>query len=48
MSYMLYREPMHYLTTHNGNDMSWNCYNSETLTCPEQGPLVKIEEVEDE
>ena len=46
MSYMLYREPMHYLTTHNGKDMSWNCYNSETLTCHEQGPLVKIEEVE--
>ena len=36
------------MTTHNGKDMSWNCYNSETLTCPEQGPLVKIEEVEAE
>lgn len=47
MSYMLYREPMHYLTTHNGKDMSWSCYNSPTLTCQEQGPLIKIEEVEE-
>lgn len=46
MSYMLYREPMHYLTVHSGKDTSWNVYNSETLTCPEQGPLIKIEEVE--
>ena len=45
MSYMIYREVIHYLTTHNGKDMSWNCYNSDTLTCEEQGPLIKIEEV---
>lgn len=45
MSYMIYRETIHYLTTHNGKDMSWNCYNSETLTCEDQGPLIKIEEV---
>ncbi len=45
MSYMLYREVLHYLTTHNGKDMSWNTYNSQTLTCEEQGPMITIEEV---
>ncbi len=45
MSYMIYREVLHYLTTHNGKDMSWNTYNSETLTCEEQGPMITIEEV---
>jgi len=45
MSYMLYREIIHYLTVNNGKDMSWSTYNSPTLTCPEQGPLIKIEEV---
>ena len=47
VTYMLYREPMHFLTVHSGEDMSWNVYNSDTLTCPEQGPLIKIEEVEE-
>ena len=42
MSYMLYREIIHYLTVHQEKDMSWNCYNSPTLTCPEQGPLIRI------
>lgn len=45
MSYMLYREPLHYLTTHNGKDMSWTAYNSETLRCPEQGDIITIEEI---
>ena len=45
MSYMLYRESLHFLTINSGEDMSWNVYNSETLTCPEQGDLIKIEEV---
>ncbi|MBP5724138.1 MAG: hypothetical protein J6X18_11290 [Bacteroidales bacterium] len=45
MSYMLYREPLHYLVTHNGKDMSWCVYNSETLRCPEQGEIIKIEEI---
>ena len=45
MSYMIYREIIHYLTTHNDKDNSWNVYNSPTLTCKEQGPLIKIEEV---
>ncbi len=47
MSYVLYREPLHYLTVNSGVDMSWNCYNSDTLTCPEQGPMIKIEEIDD-
>jgi hypothetical protein len=25
--------------------MDWNVYNGETLTCPEQGPMITIEEV---
>lgn len=45
MSYMLFREPLHYLTTHNGKDMSWSAYNSGTLRCPEQGDMITIEEI---
>ena len=45
MSYMIYREIIHHLTIHNGKDMSWSCYSSPTLTCPEQGPLIRIKEV---
>jgi hypothetical protein len=45
MSYMLYREPLHYLTVHSEYKMDWNVYNSETLTCPEQGEMIHIEEV---
>lgn len=45
MSYMLYREPIHFLTVNAEKKMDWNVYNSETLTCPEQGPLIQIEEV---
>ena len=48
MSYMIYRETVHFLTTHNGKDMSWNCYSSPTLTCREQGPLIKIEEIQED
>lgn len=47
MSYLLYREPLHYLTTHSDKDMSWNVYNGETLTCEEQGEMIKIEEVKE-
>lgn len=46
MSYMLYREPVHFLTVNAEQKMDWNVYNGETLTCPEQGPLITIEEVE--
>ncbi len=45
MSYMIYREVIHFLTTHNGKDMSWSVYSSPTLTCEEQGDLITIEEV---
>lgn len=45
MSYLLYREPLHFLTTHSDKDMSWNVYNGETLTCPEQGGMIKVEEI---
>lgn len=45
MSYMLYREPIHFLTVNAEEKMDWNVYNSDTLTCHEQGPLIKIEEV---
>ena len=48
MSYMIYREIIHYFTTHNDKDNSWNVYNSPTLTCKEQGPLIKIEEAKNE
>ena len=47
MSYMIYREILHYNATHDGECKSWNVYNSETLTCPEQGPLIKIEEIKE-
>ncbi len=47
MSYLLYREPLHYLTTHSDKNMSWNVYNGETLTCEEQGEMIKIEEVKE-
>lgn len=45
MSYMLYREPVHFLTVNAEKKMDWNVYNSDTLTCEEQGPLIQIEEV---
>lgn len=45
MSYMIYRETLHFFATHSGKDMSWSCYSSPTLTCPEQGELIKIEEI---
>lgn len=45
MSYGIYREILHYFATHRKTD-SYNVYNSPTLTCPEQGGLIEIEEVE--
>jgi hypothetical protein len=44
MSYMLYREPLHYLSIHS-NKNHWSVYDGNTLTCPEQGPMIKIEEI---
>ena len=42
MSYLLYREMLHRLTLAN-NPKDWNIYKSETLTCSEQGPMIKVE-----
>lgn len=42
MSYMIYREILHYLTVERGIK---NCLSSETLTCDEQGPMIKVETV---
>ena len=48
MSYGIYREVLHYFATHAEKQQEWNVYNSETLTCPEQGGrLITIEEVEE-
>ena len=48
MSYGIYREVLHYFATHAEKPQEWNVYNSETLTCPEQGGrLITIEEVEE-
>ena len=44
MSYGIFREILHYFATHPKGDY-WNCYQSETLRCEEQGPLIKIEEI---
>ena len=43
MSYGIYRQIEHFFALqHPEND--WNVYLSPTLTCKEQGPLIKIEE----
>ena len=47
MSYGIYREILHYFATYRESD-SWSVYNSPTLTCPEQGGLIKIEETKEE
>lgn len=43
MSYGIYREIYHYFANQPPKS-DWNCYQSETLRCEEQGPLIKIEE----
>ena len=45
MSYMIYREILHHFAMQRPKD-TWNCLQDPTLTCEEQGPLIKIEEVE--
>lgn len=45
MSYMIYREILHIFAMQHPNDV-WNTYQNATLTCEEQGPLIKIEEVQ--
>jgi len=47
MSYGIYREIRHFLAMQHPED-SWNVYLSETLRCPDQGPLIKIEEIEED
>ena len=43
MSYMIYREILHHFAMQRPNEI-WNCLQDPTLTCEEQGPLIKIEE----
>ena len=45
MSYMIYREILHHFAMQRPKDI-WNCLQDPTLTCEEQGPLIKIEEVQ--
>lgn len=42
ISYLLYRESRHQLTLANP-PKHYNCYLSDTLTCDEQGPMIKVE-----
>lgn len=44
MSYMIYREIQHHFAMQRPKEI-WNCLQAPTLTCEEQGPLIKIEEV---
>lgn len=44
MSYMIYREILHHFAMQRPKD-TWNCLQNQTLTCEDQGPLIKIEEV---
>ena len=46
-TYYLYREIYHQLTIEAAkhNDMSWNVYLGETLTCNESGEPIKVERI---
>lgn len=44
MSYGIYREILHHFAKDSKDE--WNVYKGETLTCPEQGGLIKIKEIE--
>lgn len=46
MSYMLYREPLHVLTCNDSKTSVLNVYKESTLTCQEQGPLIKVEKID--
>ena len=46
MGYGIYREILHYFAMKAPYE-GWNVYKSETLTCPEQGPLITIKEKEE-
>lgn len=47
-TYYLYREIYHQLTLEAAqhNDMEWNVYLGETLTCGESGETIKVERIE--
>lgn len=44
MSYMIYREIQHHFAMQRPK-VDWNTLQGQTLICEEQGPLIKIEEV---
>lgn len=44
ISYMLYRE-IHHRLTKEYPPKYYSVYQSETLTCPEQGPMIKVEPI---
>ena len=46
ISYMLYRECRHKLVLAS-NPKDWNVYKRETLTCDEQGPMIKVELIDE-
>lgn len=43
MTYPIYREIYHFFAVK--DNKGYNVYNSETLTCPEGGKLIKIKEI---
>ena len=47
-TYYLYREIYHQLTLEDAKhqDMSWNVYSGETLTCNDSGETIKVERIE--
>ena len=46
-TYYLYREIYHQLTLEDAKhqDMSWNVYSGETLTCNDSGETIKVERI---
>ncbi len=47
MSYGIYRQILHHFALQHPEN-TWNTYLSPTLTCPEQGGLIQIEERKEE
>ena len=47
-TYYLYREIYHQLTLEDAKhqDMSWNVYSGDTLTCNDSGETIKVERIE--
>ena len=46
MSYMIYREIIHFFTVNSPKKMDWSVYRGETLRCEEQGPMIVIREAD--